>query len=207
MSSEIIDILKNMKNEIESKKQNIDFSVQNTLVEKKIKPIKHEEKKKIQQKVFQKSNYELKSFLGLENEAFVKKVYNALLLREADKKGLNHYVSQLKSKKLSKIEVLGHIRYSKEGRKNNVKVLGLLPRFLILKVDKIPIVGYIVNLLIALFNLPKILKALVNKDEEIAKLHYKYNILQTKVNQVEKVKEDVTKLQTKVNQVEQEIYG
>jgi hypothetical protein len=57
---------------------------------------------------------------------FVTKVYRGVLGREPDRMGLAHYLLELRSGLSDKIEILGDIRFSPEGKAKGVTVKGLL---------------------------------------------------------------------------------
>jgi len=94
------------------------------------------------------------------DEDFIRNAYRAILKREPDTDGFNDWLSRLRSGQLNKIEILGGIRRSEEGRKMNVKVKGLRLRYLTNKSYKIPVAGYFIRLLTAIMNLPKLVRNL-----------------------------------------------
>jgi hypothetical protein len=57
----------------------------------------------------------------------------------------------------SKIEVLGDLRYSDEGRRVGARVPGLAPRYLLAKLGRLPLIGYLVRWCVALAGLPMLL--------------------------------------------------
>jgi len=100
----------------------------------------------------------LSDLLPYGDEDFIRNAYRAILKREPDTDGFNDYLSRLRSGQLNKIEILGGISRSKEGREKNVRVKGLRLRYLANKSYKIPVAGYFIRLLTAIMNLPKIIK-------------------------------------------------
>jgi hypothetical protein len=62
------------------------------------------------------------------DEEFIRNVYLCILQRDPDSLGLDCYLQRLRNKRLTKIEIIGIIRYSKEGRKIKAPVKGLLLR-------------------------------------------------------------------------------
>jgi len=70
--------------------------------------------------------YTLPELLKYSDEDFVEVVFRTLLRRPADASGSTHYVEALRSGAQTKIEVLGNIRFSEEGRARNIHVDGLL---------------------------------------------------------------------------------
>jgi len=102
----------------------------------------------------------LSDLLPYQDEDFIRNAYRAILRREPDTEGFNDWLSSLRSGEFNKIEILGGIARSKEGRHTNVKVKGLRIRYLANRSYKIPIAGYFIRLLTAIINLPKITRTL-----------------------------------------------
>ena len=100
----------------------------------------------------------LEDFLKYNGEEFVKHAYLEILKRTPDPEGFNYYFSELKNNSLNKIEILGQIRYSKEGRGKKVCIKGLLLRFVINTSYRLPLVGYALRLSTGILQLPKILR-------------------------------------------------
>lgn len=89
--------------------------------------------------------------------AFIRQAYAVLLRREPDKENFNRHMSLLATGH-SKVEVLGNLRWSAEGRDIGVRVPGLLPRYLLAKATRIPVFGYVLEWLTSLAGLPRILR-------------------------------------------------
>ncbi len=115
---------------------------------------------------------------------------------------------------LSKIEILINVRYSEEGKKNNITILGLKSRYFYYKLSKIPILGYIIQLIITFCLLPKLLKKIdntaitVTKKEtqiknldidKIEKLEYEIVFLKKQFEKFNKSKKDFEMAQNKIN--------
>ncbi len=102
----------------------------------------------------QKATYLLSDFLRYHDEEFIHNAYYGILRRPADTKGLTDFLKAYRDGTLSKLEILGRLRYSKEGRKHGVRVHGLLPRFAIRTSYHIPLLGYLIALGAAIARLP-----------------------------------------------------
>jgi len=102
----------------------------------------------------------LSALIPYPDEDFIRNAYRAILKREPDADGFNDWLSRLRSGQLNKIEILGGIRRSEEGRQTNVKVKGLRIRYLANRSYKIPGAGYFIRLLTAIMTLPKITRDL-----------------------------------------------
>ncbi len=94
-------------------------------------------------------------FLLYHDREFVQNVYRGICKREPDIQGFENYLRKLREGRLSKIEILGRVRYSREGREKGVRVKGLLIRYVVKTFFRIPIIGYIANMLVSLMRLPK----------------------------------------------------
>jgi O-antigen chain-terminating methyltransferase len=111
--------------------------------------------------VFQiKEVYEYSDFTKFHDVRFIENIFRGLLKRDADKEGLEHYLNILRSGEKSKSEIISIIRFSAEGRSNNVSLLGFNKRFIQAALYKIPVIGHITKSLVVLFTLPKLLKRL-----------------------------------------------
>jgi O-antigen chain-terminating methyltransferase len=105
-----------------------------------------------------KDSYEVSDFLKLDDEAFLCSSYRAILGRMPDDKGREHFLSSLRNGAFTKTDILGRLRYSQEGRGRKVPVRGLLLRFLLNCLYKIPLLGYLVNIFTSVLTLPSMLK-------------------------------------------------
>lgn len=88
-----------------------------------------------------KRKYALEEFLRLDDEAFVRAAHQGLLRREAEPDRHDAYIEALKSGRMSKVDLLITIRWSKDGRRHAVKVAGLDRLRRIRKFQKVPLLG------------------------------------------------------------------
>lgn len=88
---------------------------------------------------------------------FIEQAYASLLRRTPDSTGFAAQVRLLETGR-SKIEVLGNLRFSGEGREIGVHVPWLLPRYLLAKSTRIPLLGYVIEWLMCIGGLPRILR-------------------------------------------------
>jgi len=100
----------------------------------------------------------LKDLLLYQDEAFIRNAYRTLLKREPDPDSLRGWLENLRSGQINRIVILGEISRSEEGRKRNIAVNGLWIRYWINKVYKIPVAGYLIRVLMAILNLPEIIR-------------------------------------------------
>jgi SAM-dependent methyltransferase len=91
---------------------------------------------------------------ALNDTAFVRNTYRVILGREPDASGFAHYLAELRSAGMSKSEIAGHLRYSPEGRARGVRIPGLLPRYVVRRIERIPIIGALLRWIDALIRLP-----------------------------------------------------
>lgn len=73
-----------------------------------------------------RSEYRLDDLLVFSDRDFVEQCFRIVLRRQPDAGGLSHFLDRLRRGELSKVEVLGEIRFSPEGRQRGVHVDGLL---------------------------------------------------------------------------------
>ena len=107
-----------------------------------------------------KKAYNTSDFLNYHDETFVRNTYRCILGREPDLPGLQFYLEKLRSGEFRKVEILGRIRYSPEGRSKKIKINNILPLFAINRIYAIPVMGYIARLITGIINLPVIINNL-----------------------------------------------
>ncbi|MBT8490483.1 MAG: methyltransferase domain-containing protein [Deltaproteobacteria bacterium] len=129
--------------------------------------------------------YHVSDLLPYHQEEFVKSAYIALLGREADPVGLNIFLNRLE-RGMSKIEILGRMRYSPEGRKKGVQIRGLLAPLTAQMIYKIPVLGYLCRFGVSLLRLPKTLRDRIDFEHSLL---YQNKILQRQLNQNFKAKD------------------
>lgn len=103
-----------------------------------------------------KSQYTLGDFLGFDDEDFIDVVYRKLLHHSATSGEAQGYLDALRHSHLSKVEVLGLIRFSPEGRKQGVHVDGLLLRYKLQRLQRVKVLGWFVRMGVAVARLPRL---------------------------------------------------
>jgi O-antigen chain-terminating methyltransferase len=83
----------------------------------------------------------IKELLGLNDRDFVEMAYRRILQRDPDPTGLEIYLTKLRQGALTKVEILGIMRFSPEGRRKGVRVRGLRLRLFIRSVYRVPLLG------------------------------------------------------------------
>ena len=116
-----------------------------------------------------KDRYTVEEFLGYSNTDFVANVYRALLKREADAGGYSSFLDRLERGELTRIDVLGNIRFSPEGRKKNVRIDGLMLPYIVRRffrsarqLYRLPGIGYLLRLIVCLVKLPILFRNVTN---------------------------------------------
>jgi len=102
--------------------------------------------------------YQLAEFLSFHDEDFIQAAYRGVLHREVDSQGYQTYLHGLRQGELSKIEILGHMRYSPEGKAVGTIIKGLWGAFSLHLAFKLPVIGYVLALSCYLLRLPSIVK-------------------------------------------------
>ena len=100
--------------------------------------------------------YALHELADYDDVAFVVNAYRALLERPPDPVGMVHYLDQLRQGRTNKVDILGRLRWSPEGRTRSIKVKGLLPRFALQRAYRLPVLGYVLHWFVALVQLPRV---------------------------------------------------
>jgi SAM-dependent methyltransferase len=99
-------------------------------------------------------HYHVNDFLKFHDRDFVRHAYRAILKREADEKGLQQHLRTLKTGAFNKIDILSSLRNSKEGVQSGVRIDGLRLPALVRSCERIPFLGYLLQLMIGLLRLP-----------------------------------------------------
>ncbi len=107
------------------------------------------------------------SLMPLQGAAFVRRAYLELLNREPDERA-SFYTAALLEGRLGKLEILGGIRFSDEGKAVGREVPGLKPRFLLSRAYRVPVVGRLVRTGVAVAGLPGALRHLQRLEQAFA---------------------------------------
>lgn len=109
---------------------------------------------RLQPALEKREGYQLNDLLGFHDEEFVRTAYRVVLGREPDDAGLAEYLGKLRSGRYNKIDILTSLRFSPEGRKANVQIEGLNRSSAFRKIYRVPVVGYALQLAVAIVRLP-----------------------------------------------------
>ena len=106
----------------------------------------------------QKSVYALRDFLDYHDEAFIVNAYRGVLRREPDPDGMADFLDKLRRGDYSKIEILGRLRFSPEGRRHGVRIRGLIAPFALQTACRLPVLGYGIAWLNFILRLPVLIR-------------------------------------------------
>jgi SAM-dependent methyltransferase len=104
------------------------------------------------------AHYHVNELLKYHDKEFIRNAYRALLKRDADDAGFNQNLDGLRSGRYNKIDILSGLRYSGEGRERNVPVKGLFIPATLRTLYRVPVLGYITQLFVALMRLPVLVR-------------------------------------------------
>lgn len=102
-------------------------------------------------------DYAISELTGPHYIAFVDHVFRALLKRPPDDAGATLQL-RLLAAGAPKAEVIGNLRWSPEGRRVGTRVRGLLPRYAVAKLARVPVLGYALQWALAFAGLPLLLR-------------------------------------------------
>jgi SAM-dependent methyltransferase len=100
--------------------------------------------------------YHINDFLDYHGGTFLRNAYVGLLRREPDPESSGRFAAELASGRLNKVDVLASLHNSPEGRASQVKVSGLAGPAFIRRLQRLPVVGYLISLVIAVGRLPSL---------------------------------------------------
>ena len=156
--------------------------------------------------------YHVNDLLKYHDRHFIQNAYRAILKRGPDATGYRTFIESLRSARLNKIDILARLRYSAEGRAKKVEIEGLLAPALIRKAYRLPLVGYLLNLVVAIARLPLMVRgeqqfeahALAQQEMVVEHLNHVGRALGAhaqKVSQVfEQVRQQIDLLQRRLEQ-------
>jgi len=104
----------------------------------------------------ERDQFALADFLRFDDEDFIDVAYRTLLRRPANDEGSSSYLDALRHGAVSKVEVLGSIRFSDEGRRQAVHVDGLLLPYKLRRWRRLPVVGWFLGMGMAVARLPRL---------------------------------------------------
>lgn len=128
-----------------------------------------------------RDRYHLHELLGYHDRNFIVNTYRALLKRDPDESGLSRYLDALRNNELTKVEIIGNILRSPEGRNTGVAVQGLWLPYGMQTAFRVPLVGYLLRFVTAILRLPTLVKNLYGLDQH---LHAELQRLKQHVNSV-----------------------
>lgn len=98
--------------------------------------------------------YRLDDLLKYEGQEFVRNSYRAILKREPDEDGALQQLRMLLDGSFDKVDVIASLRYSAEGRLKGVHVEGLALPATARRLSRVPVLGYLLELAVALVRSP-----------------------------------------------------
>jgi len=104
------------------------------------------------------NRYHVNDLLRFHGDEFVRNAYRALLRRDPDEAGMAQHLEQLASGRFNKLDVLASLHSSPEGRSSQVKLDGLALPVAVRRLERLPVVGYVVRVLVALTRLPVLIQ-------------------------------------------------
>ena len=88
----------------------------------------------------------------------MRNAYRAILKREPDAAGWAQHLESLASGRFNKVDILASLRFSQEGERASVKLSGLALPAALRRMGRAPLIGYLIQLAIALGRLPHLLQ-------------------------------------------------
>jgi O-antigen chain-terminating methyltransferase len=111
-----------------------------------------------------RDEYHLAELMRYDGEEFVRNAYRAVLHREPDEPGMKHFLSELYSGRVAKVELIELLSASQEGRRNPVRVHGLARAARMRRWRRIPVLGALIAILQHIVGLPHVVRALERHD-------------------------------------------
>ena len=109
----------------------------------------------------------LAALTALRDRHFIEAAYRVLLGRDPDPAGLANFLHQLRAGAVSKVDILGDLRYSPEGQQRGVEIEGLKRRYALRRLGRRRGIGWPFRWLLTLAKLPAVLRAVENNHAAI----------------------------------------
>src|SRR6266480_3506428 len=103
-------------------------------------------------------HYHVRDLLQYHDRDFVWNASRALLKREPDSEGLSAFMGKLRSGRFNKIDVLARLRFSPEGKRNQVTIDGLRMPATIRRLYGVPVIGYVIEFVVGVARLPALIR-------------------------------------------------
>ena len=120
-------------------------------------------------------SYHVNDLLKYHDQQFVWNAYRALLKREPDEEGLSRHLEELRKGRANKIDILARLRYSIEGRRQDVPIAGLRFSSMVRRAYRLPVIGYLFEWMVTMARLPSLVHGqrefethLIGQQERIA---------------------------------------
>ncbi|WP_143321871.1 class I SAM-dependent methyltransferase [Clostridium sp. HBUAS56010] len=143
--------------------------------------------------VYNSNIIDSKELLKFEGEEFIEVLYRSLLLREVDPEAKRNALTYIFQSNDAKVYLIDSIANSSEMKLLNIHVKGIKRKknYLTIKkfIYKIPIIGYVVQILVSIVLLPKVYREyqiLKKVEQELGVIKLRENDIGRKVNEVEK---------------------
>jgi len=103
--------------------------------------------------------YHVNDLLKYHDRNFIQNAYRAILKRGPDPAGSSGFLEGLRSGHLNKIDILARLRFSAEGRAKRVRIEGLLAPAAVRMAYRVPLIGYLLNLVVGILRLPIMIRS------------------------------------------------
>jgi O-antigen chain-terminating methyltransferase len=135
----------------------------------------------------------LSGLMRLADADFIRAAYQMLLKRAPDQEGLRIYLANL-GRGMSRITVLGDIRYSPEGRSAAVDVPGLRTRVLLHRLYRIPVLGRVLRSVTAVVALPGLFR-------DVDRVWMELRATQNLLGDIDRVRAALISTQDRISQI------
>ena len=98
----------------------------------------------------------LKDFLQYHDRQFISMAYQHILKRPPDEWAFRHFLHNLQKGRFTRVEIIGRLRFSPEGRSRKIPVKGLTGPLLLALAGKLPVFGYLLRWITTWARLPKL---------------------------------------------------
>ena len=104
-------------------------------------------------------HYHVNDLLQYHDYTFIRNAYRAILKREPEEIGMDPFLQELRSGRLNKIDILERLCSSREGKSKGVRLDGLARPATLRKLYRVPVLGYLLEMLTAIIRLPATLRS------------------------------------------------
>jgi SAM-dependent methyltransferase len=132
----------------------------------------------------------LAGLIALRDREFVEGAYRVILGRKPGPESLEEHLRQLREGRLSKIDIVGDLRYSPEGQTRAAPLAGLGRRYALRRIGRLPYIGWVYRWAMAVARLPLLLQVARSQHARTEQSELREELVQRRVDRLQDAYDD-----------------